>query len=168
MKKEHNIIHIDWDGPYSLEELSKVSDEVTDHGIYQIYGNHPIYGSTVLLYIGKAVKQTFGKRISQEKWGNTNNYELMQVYVGRLSGGFTPLEEIWSREINLAEKLLIYAHKPAYNAMSVNQMPDKELNLVHILNWGMFNNLMPEVSGARWTSEYDDIPNYNVYGEHDE
>lgn len=168
MNKEHYIIHIDWSGPYTLEEFSKISDEATDYGIYQIYGNHPIYGNKVLLYIGKAAKQTFGKRISQEKWGNTNNYELVQVYVGRLAGSFTPAEDIWSREIDLAEKLLIYAHKPAYNAMSVNQMPDEELNSIHILNWGMFNDLMPEVSGARWTSEFDDIPDYNVYGEHEE
>lgn len=37
---------------------------------------------------------------------------------------------------------------------------------VHVLNWGHHRDLLPEVSGARWTNKYDDMPNYEVYGEH--
>lgn len=166
MKQEQYIIHIDWSGPYILDELSELDDETTDYGLYQIYGNHPIYGKEVLLYIGKADKQTFGKRISQERWGYVDNYERIQIYIGRLAGNSTPTSRIWSKEIDLAEKLLIYSHKPAYNSMSINRIADIELNSLHILNWGMFNSLMPEVSGARWTSEYDEMPDYEVYGEH--
>ena len=57
------IIHIDWDGPYRIEEINELNDEKKDYGIYQIYGTHPVYGSNVLLYIGKADQQTFGARI---------------------------------------------------------------------------------------------------------
>jgi len=59
------IIHINWDGPYTLEDLPDLRDENIDYGVYQIYGGHPVYGSSVLLYIGKAESQTFGTRIAE-------------------------------------------------------------------------------------------------------
>jgi hypothetical protein len=46
------IIHIEWEGPYSLSQLDTLNDLRKDYGLYQIYGHHPIYGSNVLLYIG--------------------------------------------------------------------------------------------------------------------
>lgn len=69
-----------------------------------------------LLYIGKADRQTLGKRISQEHlWWNTSDPNNSHVYIGRLAGETTPDEYQWSDEIVLAEKLLIKAHKPADN-----------------------------------------------------
>ena len=53
------IIHVQWDGPFTLDQLSEMNNEY-DYGVYQVYGSHPIYGSDVLLYIGKAGKLTFG------------------------------------------------------------------------------------------------------------
>lgn len=55
------IIHIEWDGPFKLDQLSELNNTDIDFGIYQIYGSHPIYGADVLLYIGKADRQTFSK-----------------------------------------------------------------------------------------------------------
>lgn len=167
MKDENCIIHIEWDGPFQQNDLSKLSDASTDYGVYQIYGNHPVYGKNVLLYIGKAVQQTFSVRINQEDWQYANNTDLMEIYVGRLAGNITPEVEIWNQQIDLAEKLLIYSHKPAYNSMSIYRIPNEKLYELHILNWGNFNNLMPEVSGARWTNKYDDMPTYQYYGEHE-
>jgi hypothetical protein len=63
ISKTH-LIQIHWEGPYKLTELSTLMNTTTDYGIYQIYGKHPVYGSDVLLYIGKADYQTLGKRIS--------------------------------------------------------------------------------------------------------
>ncbi|WML26295.1 hypothetical protein [Neobacillus sp. OS1-33] len=40
------------------------------------------------------------------------------MYVGRLHGPQNPLEESWSKEIDLAERLLIFVHKPAYYSYS--------------------------------------------------
>jgi len=57
------IIHIQWEGPYSYQEIKDLKNENNDYGIYQIYGGHPIYGSGALLYIGKAQLQTFGIRL---------------------------------------------------------------------------------------------------------
>ncbi|WP_241675042.1 hypothetical protein [Paenibacillus luteus] len=160
------MIHIDWDGPYTLDQLKGLMNSNTEKGIYQVYGTHPVYGKDVLLYIGKTGNQTFGRRLLQEKWDNTNNYGDIKFYVGRLAGSVTPLSEVWLQEIDLAERLLIYAHKPAFNSMSLQTLPHQDLFKVHILNWGMFKQLMPEVSGLRWTNVLDDMPNYQVYGDH--
>lgn len=168
MRKKEYIIHVDWDGPYSLNDLSSIMDEKVDYGVYQIYGTHPVYGNSVLLYIGKADRQTFGVRISQEHWDCNSDAERLKIYVGRLAGNCIPSDEQWSREIDLCEKLLIFSHKPAYNTQNLNSVPDYELQEMHILNWGYYCDLMPEVSGARWTNKYDLMENYEVYGDHNE
>lgn len=49
-----------------------------------MYGCHPIYGNDVLLYIGKAQKQTFAKRLSQEGWEYNEDAKNIKFYVGRL------------------------------------------------------------------------------------
>jgi hypothetical protein len=157
------LIHIEWAGPYSLDQLAILKNEDSDYGVYQIYGGHPIYGSHVLLYIGKADQQTFGVRIGQEGWHANRDAANVQIYIGRLAGGQTPSEAQWSRDIDLAEKILIFAHGPAANARSLSSIPDALLQHVHVLNWGQHRDLMPEVSGARYTSKYDIVPGYHAY-----
>lgn len=159
--KEH-LIQIDWDGPYKLTELPSLMNEETDYGIYQIYGNHPVYGKDVLLYIGKADLQTFGKRIFQEDWLNTNDSSNTKIYIGRLHGQQNPSLDLWSLEIDLAERLLIFVHKPAYNARSISSLPDSALQNIHILNWGHHRNLLPELSGLRYTSKLAHLT-YEMY-----
>ncbi|WP_172370441.1 hypothetical protein [Sporosarcina jiandibaonis] len=147
-----HLIQIDWEGSYNLKDLPNLTNVVTDYGIYQIYGKHPVYGSDVLLYIGKSDFQTLGKRISQEGWLDTNASNNTKVYVGRLHGLQKPTNEMWSKDIDLAERLLIYVHKPAYNSRSISSLPDSELQNIHILNWGHHRDILPELSGLRWTS----------------
>ena len=160
------IIHIEWDGPFKLDQLSELNNTDIDFGIYQIYGSHPIYGADVLLYIAKADRQTFSQRISQEEWIYNCDSKSVKIYIGRLAGSKTPGANRWSLEIELAEKLLIYAHSPARNTQNLNSIPDTAARDVHILNWGNYRNLLPEVSGARYTSKYDNIKNYEIYGAH--
>ena len=130
------LIQLEWDGPHKLSDIPQLMNEDTDYGIYQIYGAHPVYGNDVLLYIGKADYQTLGKRISQENWLYTNDSNNHKIYVGRLHGSQPESEEIWSKHIDLAERLLIFTHKPAYNSRSIASFPDKELQNIHVLNWG--------------------------------
>jgi hypothetical protein len=153
---ETHIIQILWEGPYKLSELNKLTNVETDYGLYQIYGYHPLYGSNVLLYIGKADQQTFGMRIRQEKWDEVNDSNNDQIYIGRLHGAATPSEEQWSNEISLAEQLLIYVHKTGFNSSSISSYPELVLQSVHVLNWGDHRDLYPEVSGYRFTEKLDD------------
>lgn len=148
-----HIIQIDWDGPYKITELPQLTDSIRDYGVYQIYGYHPVYGNDVLLYIGKADHQTFGKRIPRENWWDTNDSNNTKIYAGRLRGPQTPNQLEWSLEIDLAEQLLIYVHKPAYNARSVSSLRNSKVQNIHILNWSNYRSLLPEVSGLRWAKE---------------
>ena len=68
----------------------------------------------------------------------------------------------WSAESDLAEQLLISVHKPAYNSKSLYAFNNPKFQDIHILNWGNHKNLLPEVSGLRWTSKLDNI-NYEIY-----
>jgi len=156
------IIHIEWEGPYTLNSISTLTD-AKDFGVYQIYGSHAVYGSQVLLYIGKADRQTFGVRIKQELWQLNKDARAVQVYIGRLAGETTPSTEQWSQDIADAEKLLIYAHAPASNSQYINQIPEQTLRDIHVLNWGMHRDLLAEVSGARWTAKYYAMPSYEIY-----
>ena len=161
-------IHIQWEGPLSAEEVSNLSDENKDFGIYQIYGNHPVYGTGTLLYIGKACKQTFAQRIVQQDWEYWEYCHdgSIQVRVGRLAGDETPSASEWYQQIDLGEKILINAHKPAHNSAMIGPLSptnDKALTNIRVLNWGDYGDLLPEVSGDRWTDKWLS-EKYEVYG----
>ena len=157
MESQELIIHIDWSGPHTFAEVASF-DGPTDFGIYQVYGAHHVYGSDVLLYIGQAAIQTFAVRFAQHLWcpGNHDAARL-QIYVGRLFGGPTPDNPTWEHHIDMAERLLIQAHKPAENSQK-ELVRGLDLAHVHVLNWSQYRDLLPEVSGARWSSRFDNLP----------
>jgi len=160
-------LHVEWDGPFSYDAVKRLKDEFVDYGVYQVYGAHPVYGSDVLLYIGKADKQTFGVRLSQESW-NFHNQDSTRVcvYVGRISGyNKTPRDSVWTKHITLVERLLIYSHWPAGNSSGLNVGFGKELYGVHVLNWGKYRDLLPEVSGSRYSDQFYEAENYKPYGD---
>lgn len=159
-------LHLQWSGPFTYAEAIRLRNEQTDYGVYQIYGAHPIYGADVLIYIGKADRQTFGQRLSQETWGEFNqDASRVKVYVGRLNGyNGTPAEDDWSKQISVVERLLIYAHWPAANSSGLNVKFDGAFHDLHVLNWGTYRDLLPEVSGARYSDLYDSDVGYAPYG----
>jgi len=164
------VIHIQWQGPFSIEEALKLRDEDVDYGIYQVYGANAVYGLGTLLYLGKAQEQTFGQRIKQERWPDWELFEgKVEFYVGRLHGSSTPSDSLWSKQIALAEALLIAAHKPSHNSSGIGYLSkklDRALRELHILNWGDFAKLLPEVSGERWSSKFEYMADYDAYGKH--
>jgi hypothetical protein len=157
LEQKATIIHIDWAGPYSLSDSASLKGP-TDYGVYQIYGAHHVYGSDVLLYIGRATHQTFATRIPQHGWtALTPDHKRVSYYVGRLFGYETPTDEIWCQHIDLAERLLIHAHSPAKNTQK--ELPGLEPDLWHVqvVNWRSYRDLLPEVTGARWTQRFDEL-----------
>ena len=147
-------LHIEWEGPFDIEK-AKSKNGKEDYGVYQIYGNHPVYGSGVLIYIGKAVDQNFGVRFYQEEksWLSDKDYSPIEIYFGKVDESETGMK--WAKVTDLVEKLLIYSHQPACNSSNIGSIPDKSLQDIHILNWGDRRDLLPEVSGARWTTKYN-------------
>jgi hypothetical protein len=163
MPHQIETIHIEWDGPKPFESISSLTGP-TDYGVYQIYGGHPVYGNSALLYIGLACEQTFGRRIKQEQhWIYNRDAKRVEIYVGRLAGSTTPTDGVWDRQIRLAERLLIYSHSPPMNTQKRLGALESDLRFVRVLNWSSHRDLLPEVSGARWTSRYDEIPNYHIF-----
>ena len=162
-----NRVHIQWDGPAKLSEISKYNDEAVDYGIYQVYGTHPSYGMDVLLYIGMACQQTFSIRIKQHDYEiDEYNEGDRKYYIGRLTGPENIPQQRWEHLITISEKLLINSHTPAYNSMYIKALDDKidkELQNLHILNWGNYARLLPEVSGDRWTNKWATDEGYEPF-----
>jgi hypothetical protein len=167
MNKPARVVHIQWQGPFRWSDHKKLNGP-TDYGIYQVYGCHALYGVDTLLYIGKACKQTFATRLSQEAgWLFDRDFQRLSLYVGRLHGWEgTPSNSEWEDQIDRAEKLLILAHMPAYNAQKGIDYHDRGLQEFHILNWGCHRSLLPEVSGWRHTSKFDDEKGYKPFTSH--
>jgi hypothetical protein len=158
MQSKETIIHIDWSGPFTVNEVVAFNGP-TDFGVYQIYGAHHVYGSDSLLYIGLAEAQPFATRLAQHRWCPVNHDAgRLQFYLGRFFGGPTPKGPQWSQLIKLAERLLIQAHKPAENSMKELGALEPELWHVHVLNWSQYRDLLPEVSGARWSNRFESVP----------
>ena len=140
-------IHVNWEGPLSLEEAKQLNADA-DFGLYQFYGDHPVYGQNVLLYIGKAVKQTFSSRLSQHNW-DTWIPSYLEIYVGRICTDQDISNEMWESLIDLSEKIQIYSHSPAFNTSNLNQIKSNNPE-ARVMNWGMRKSLLPEVSVKRW------------------
>ena len=155
-------INLHWKGSHSLDEV-RVMDEAADYGVYQIYSAHPVYGADALVYIGKANGETFGSRFRQpdynwsgERDGWENNEAGIRIHTGRIhvtERERPPTNRRWETWIDQAEYLLICAHSPAWNAKYVRSLPaSPRYDDVHVLNWGQYGRLLPEVSGARLTN----------------
>jgi hypothetical protein len=144
------IINVDWSGPFGVNQIGEL-DGHDQFGLYQIYGPHPVYGNQQLLYIGKASARSFAVRLAEHGWiHGTRDTSQVSVYIGRLCGSETPDNKVWEEEIDLAERLLIYAHFPPYNTQKWLIRPSDKLEHVHVLNWNQYRDLLPEVSGLRW------------------
>lgn len=163
-------INLHWTGPHSYNDILDM-DEARDYGLYQIYNTHPVYGNYTLVYIGQAKDETFKGRFGQPDyiWMNDdyapweNNGCRIRVHTGRIhvqNNENQPSDKMWENWIDLAEHLLIFAHLPAWNSQRVSARARPKGRVgrinyrdVHVLNWGQYGLLMPEVSGARHTRE---------------
>lgn len=143
-------IHLKWEGPLTFDQIRKLTGK-TDRGIYQIYSHHHVYGSDVLLYIGKA-ENTFAARITRNRWELNPDFDRLQIYVGRIEDPAKRNDDELKKQIDLAERLLIRSHHPAWNAQT--QMELSVGGEAHLFNWGKFRSLFPEVSTARWGQRF--------------
>ena len=157
------ILHIYWEKhrfDESIDDTEKLNGS-THFGLYQVYGEHPVYGRDVLLYIGKTKGQTFAQRFK-----NKHDYDFIEsmlkakeLYIGRFYEFGDCNKGNWNENIDIAEKILIKAHCPAYNAQDIKYLlpkPEAE-EIVIILNWGDYGDLLPEISNIRISYIEDEI-----------
>lgn len=139
-----HLIRLNWEGPSKHNNLD---DNVHgSFGLYQIYGPHPTYCTTQLLYIGLTTGN-IAVRSHMHEWKNsTRDCNQVELYYCRAS-----LDEVKSEaELRNVEQLLIYAHFPPYNTQKWAAETNSNLLNYHILNLGDYRDLLPEISGLRW------------------
>ena len=150
MKAKIEIINIKWEGPLTSEEVYEKND-ASDKGVYQIYGDHPVYGRDVLLYIGQTM-DTFGTRLRTHDRDFKNWEQKIEICLGRIytEKKARPSDEEWRILVDRVEKLLIPACWPADNRRTIGgpSNPDEVKDLL-VLNWGRFRSLPATVSGRQ-------------------
>jgi hypothetical protein len=121
------------------EILDLNSDLTTDSGIYQIYGDSPLYGTNVLLYIGQA--HNIQKRINEHKASGS--------VIARQSNLSIRVAKIDKTLLDIAESILIATHKPSINSEYLN-MPSDTKQLYMIQNHGERGALTLQVTNSYW------------------
>jgi hypothetical protein len=166
LKKTVEVIEILWEGPYKFKKVKQFDDRQKDFGLYQIYGVHEIYGPCSLLYIGKTSRQTFKKRIAEQKqWlKEDQEYGELQAFLGRLGGVGQITSDELDRLIDVAERLLIYWACPIYNEKGCEDAYVEGISGKVVINLGRKMKLPAEVSSLPNESEkYVEGSRWEVY-----
>lgn len=163
-----HVINISWERILFNEDEIKKYSAKNDSGIYQIYGQHPAYGSDALLYIGKA--ENFAIRLNKRFEFTESSANPTSIRLGRIVNSKNPddayniaVEKKWEA-INIAEKILIKAHTPAFNKQENSGLFSEdihEFNREHyiILNWEDYGSLLPEISTLKLSYRFWDFEN---------
>ena len=126
------IVRIEWEGPYTFADVLSLNDEERDYGVYQVYGEHVVFGAGTFLYIGLARDQTFGRRLSQhDDWIEEDD----KIVVGRIAESDykhdPPNWSDWHKLLEDVESLEIYWHSPPYNSKNINHYYGQPLILIN-------------------------------------
>ena len=137
-------VKIIWDKPTDVESTFSLNDEEDDHGLYQIYGNHIVFGEGSLLHIGMTTEQTFGTLFRQhyEEWIKDEEHDV-SIQVGRLNEDDyehdPPEWTDWCQLVKDTEALLINWHTPPYNSQHISDYTGQPLN---VQNFGERGSLL--------------------------
>jgi hypothetical protein len=150
MAEEIWVIH--WEGPFTLEEARKKRGRNTGYVLYQLSGQHHLYGANVLLYLGQT-RNGIKTRLGQHDEWIADEYDEMKVRLGSIAkfSSWDSLEKTkkpfpspGKTFIEKIERLLIYACQPAYNVANKNAAKGAEE--IRIFNTGRSGPIFPEIS----------------------
>jgi hypothetical protein len=150
MAEQKWVIH--WEGPFTLEEARKEKGRNRGFVLYQLSGQHHLYGSNVLLYIGQT-NHGIKTRLGQHDEWIADEYDEMRVRLGSIaefsSWGFfekskKPFPSPDMKITERIEKLLIFACQPAYNV--ANKSDAKKAKKIRVFNTGHSGPIFPEIS----------------------
>lgn len=151
-------IQIWWEGPFTYDQIMQKEkskdipnqdNSVQKIGLYQVYGNHIVYGKDVLLYIGMTLAG-FQNRL-KDRWVINN------IYLGTIfSNNKTLAEDEQKAQIVQAEALLINVMTPALNSSYINSVSEKLCKQKFtVYNLNNYRSLLPELSSMRWWNNID-------------
>jgi hypothetical protein len=161
---DYEEVDIYWEGPFSVtydrknETYSLGSDFPKDlgkaHGFYQIYGDHPVYGKNVLLYIGETkvsgnYERGFAVRMGEHFSGRFWYHCGLTVRFGR--GFINEIEIIDVDQICAVESLLIASNMPALNKKNIDNSNDNSISLI-VRNWNFRGSIVSECTGKYWAA----------------
>ena len=163
---QNEIINIWWEGSFSYDEIlnnsmdhKKYQNQSTQIGLYQIYGNHILYGTDVLLYIGITTEQDFKTRL-KNRWiiGDSNDINNIKIYIGTIFSNDENIKANEKEKIFKAEALLINVLKPAFNSSYINSVHHNKIKSdknFTVYNFNSYRSLPPELSTIRWWNAKD-------------
>ena len=151
-------------GPFTASKMKQlVEDEIERDaedlcGLYQIYGNHPVFGRKSLLYIGQSWEQSLYERVIQHWFVKDEDFHEIEIYIGLLGGvkdSQPSRQDYWKKLIDIAEMLLICAHKPPFNRKHIEDV-NNICKRHRVFNYGQRADVLMEVSYERMSEEFDD------------
>lgn len=107
---EYQEIIINWSNRQTIktiDDLAKCTDD-RHNVLYQLYGDHHIYGRDTLLYIGKSVYAD--NRMRAHLNGIFSFVNNLSVSIGKIDN--------YDESLEIPESILIACHKPSYNKSS--------------------------------------------------
>lgn len=143
---------IQWEGTFTLEEARKKKGRNSGYVVYQLSGQHHLYGTNVLLYIGQTSKGIKTRLGQHDEW-IADEYDEIKVRLGSIAKFSSwdsfekskkPFPNPGRMIIEKIEKLLIFACQPAYNVANKNDARDAEE--IRIFNTGRSGPIFPEIS----------------------
>jgi hypothetical protein len=140
---QSRLVRVFWELK-TLDEVLKLTGD-DDYGLYQVYAQHVVFGPGALVYIGKAVDQTFGRRFKQHKrWLDDANG--VTIRIGQPNDEDYDSDSDWSKCVHDIEALTIHWHSPPYNSKSIQSYNGPSLM---VQSWGDHGALLPEYS-SHW------------------
>ncbi len=151
-------IDIAWEGPFPVgydrqSDLYIAPDLPPDlggrFGVYQIYGDHPVYGRDSLLYIGETRQSDSGRalvdrlkeHLAQRFWYHTG----LCIHLGLVTHQEVPVTD--RDTLDAVESLLIASNVPALNRQHIDFARESARDLL-VVNWGFRGRIVPEASGV--------------------
>lgn len=140
-------IAIFWDGPFTFKQVITFRNDGgiapkwdgQDYGLYQVYAEHILNGPNTLVYIGKAVEQTFAQRFRQHGKEWLAQEKDVKIFLGRINDGrnysVNDSWKSWKHDVGMAEEVLIYKYTPNYNSSEKGDYPNlkllRKVKLIH-------------------------------------
>ena len=151
-------VRVEWEGPFSIDQVLELDDEDEDCGLYQIYGRHIIFGGGSLLYIGMTIS-TFSQRFTEHiVW--LEEEEGVFIHIGRIvSEDYAydpPYWSDWQKVLEDTEALTIYWHSPPYNSQHIQRYKRQPLKVVNLGKRGSLDKEYSSSNRRRWGWTDDD------------
>lgn len=132
---KESSIEIIWEGPLTVEQVINLKNDAgrsphwegEDYGLYQIYAEHILSGIDTLVYIGKALEQTFTQRFRQHVKDWLKEEKDVQIFLGKINGqrySRSDSWKSWKQDVGMAEEILIYKYTPNYNSSEKGDYPN--------------------------------------------